>query len=103
MSIFNIFRKKIRKQTPAEKFRMSVRNGLETFVAKAIKDCYNRFPPVEPEAVLPKAIDNYIETIKNSKEFAIISMATMSEYSWDPHAIIEEEKQRILNKLQYGK
>lgn len=102
MSIFNIFRKK-NKPTPAERFRMSIRNGLETFIAKTIKDCYNRFPPVDTEMVVPKAIDRYIDTIKNSNEFAIISMATLSDDSWDPYVILEEEKQRVFNKLQYGK
>lgn len=100
MGLFNFFRRKP-KQDASERFRMSVRNGVENLVASKIKESYNAFPPIDTSIVIPMAVNTYFENIKNSNEFAVISMMTMVGNTWDPYDILEQEKVRILSKLKY--
>lgn len=100
MGLFIFFRRKP-KQEASERFRMSVRNGVESLVASKIKQSYNAFPPADTSIVIPMAVNAYFENIKNSNEFAVISMMTMFGNTWDPYDILEQEKKIILSKLKY--
>lgn len=92
MNIFNLFR----KQTPQERFRTSIRKGIDRIVKNVIKE--HKDDPLFGGLYLQISITSYFDNIKNSNSYSVLALMSTISGTWDADTILEEERLRAINK-----
>ena len=92
MNIFNLFR----KQTPQDRFRTSIRKGIDRIVKNTMKE--HKDDPLFGGLYLQTIITSYFDHIKNSNDFSALALMSTISGTWNADTILEEEKLRAINK-----